>query len=75
MKFFEDIRVGDVSEYGRYTFTADNIKTFAVRFDPQPFHVDEEQPRAQMVIAMNTGTAISFEQLRPHGVLSGWRTG
>src|ERR1017187_9466806 len=41
----------------------------------QPFHVDEEQPRAQMVIAMNTGTAISFEQLRPHGALSGWRTG
>jgi acyl dehydratase len=42
VKFFEDIRVGDVYEVGRYTFTADNIKAFAVRFDPQPFHVDEE---------------------------------
>jgi acyl dehydratase len=41
VKFFEDIQVGDVFEYGRYTFTADKIKAFATRFDPQPFHVDE----------------------------------
>lgn len=41
MKFFEDIQVGDVFEYGRYTFTAANIKAFATRFDPQLFHVDE----------------------------------
>jgi len=42
MKFFEDIRVGDIDVLGRVTFTADDIKTFAQRFDPQPFHVDEE---------------------------------
>jgi acyl dehydratase len=42
MKFFEDIAVGDVMEYGRHTFTADAIKAFAVRFDPQAFHVDED---------------------------------
>lgn len=42
MSFFEDIRVGDVSELGRHTFTAEDIKAFATRFDPQPFHVDEE---------------------------------
>jgi acyl dehydratase len=41
MKYFEDIQVGDIFEVGRYTFTADNIKAFATRFDPQPFHVDE----------------------------------
>jgi acyl dehydratase len=41
VKYFEDIRVGDVFEVGRYTFTADNIKAFATRFDPQSFHVDE----------------------------------
>jgi acyl dehydratase len=42
MKFFEDINVGDVSLLGHFTFTADEIKAFARRFDPQPFHVDEE---------------------------------
>ncbi len=41
MKFFEDIRVGDTADVGGHTFTADNIKAFARRFDPQPFHMDE----------------------------------
>jgi acyl dehydratase len=41
MKFFEDIRVGETSAIGRHTFTAENIKAFAARFDPQPFHLDE----------------------------------
>ncbi len=42
MKFFEDIRIGETSQLGQYTFTADDIKSFAARFDPQPFHLDEE---------------------------------
>jgi acyl dehydratase len=42
MKCFEDLRVGDYYEVGRHTFTAENIKAFAVRFDPQLFHTDEE---------------------------------
>ena len=41
MKFFEDIHVGEVTELGRHTFTAEDIKAFAARFDPQPFHLDE----------------------------------
>jgi acyl dehydratase len=42
MKFFEDMRLGECYEVGRHTFTAENIKAFAVRFDPQLFHVDED---------------------------------
>ena len=41
MKFFEDIGVGEISDIGRHTFTAEDIKAFATRFDPQPFHLDE----------------------------------
>jgi acyl dehydratase len=41
MKFFEDIRVGEIAEIGRHTFTLEDIKTFAARFDPQSFHLDE----------------------------------
>ena len=41
MKFFEDIGVGEISDIGRHTFTAEDIKAFAARFDPQPFHLDE----------------------------------
>jgi acyl dehydratase len=46
MKFFEDIRVGETSEIGSHTFTAEDIKTFAERFDPQPFHLDDAARRA-----------------------------
>jgi acyl dehydratase len=42
MNFFEDIHVGDTYALGRHIFTADDIKSFARRFDPQLFHVDEE---------------------------------
>lgn len=42
MKYLEDIEIGAKAELGRHTFTADEIKTFAARFDPQPFHMDEE---------------------------------
>jgi acyl dehydratase len=41
MKFFEDIAVGERAELGHHTFTADDIKKFARRYDPQPFHLDE----------------------------------
>ena len=41
MKFFEDIQVGEMTAVGRCTFTAEDIKSFASRYDPQPFHLDE----------------------------------
>lgn len=41
MKFWDNIVVGERAELGRHTFTADGIKDFARRFDPQPFHLDE----------------------------------
>jgi len=42
VKFFEDTQVGDTFELSRHTFAAEEIKAFAQRFDPQPFHLDEE---------------------------------
>lgn len=42
MKFFEDIEIGEGSVLGRHHFSPDDIKRFAARFDPQPFHMDEE---------------------------------
>ena len=41
MMFFEDVIVGEVSDIGSHTFTAEEIKRFASAFDPQPFHIDE----------------------------------
>ncbi len=42
MKFFEDIGIGEAALLGKHHFSAEDIKRFAARFDPQPFHMDEE---------------------------------
>lgn len=42
MIWYEDIEIGARQELGSHTFTADEIKRFALKFDPQPFHLDEE---------------------------------
>ncbi len=48
MWFFEDINVGDRREVGSFTFTAEAIKKFAAQFDPQRFHLDEEEGRKSL---------------------------
>ena len=66
MKYFEDIQVGDVFEVGRYTFTADSIKAFAMRFDPQPFHLDEaaaERSHFGALVASGWHTAVAWMRL------------
>lgn len=45
MRFFEDLEVGQRRELGSYTFTPEAIKAFARQFDPQRFHLDEEEGR------------------------------
>ena len=43
---FEDMEVGSVTECGEHTFTHDEIVEFAEKFDPQPFHVDDDAAAA-----------------------------
>lgn len=43
MKYFEEIRIGDATDLGSHTFNAEDIKNFAERFDPQRFHMNEEE--------------------------------
>lgn len=40
--FYEDITVGQKEAFGSYTVTRDEVIEFASRYDPQPFHLDEE---------------------------------
>jgi acyl dehydratase len=42
MEYYEDIEVGDVTKYGSKTMTKAEIVEFATKYDPQPFHMDEE---------------------------------
>jgi acyl dehydratase len=48
MRFLEQIEIGQRQELGSFTFTAEQIKAFAIQFDPQAFHLDEEAGRASL---------------------------
>ena len=48
MNFYEDLEVGSRREIGAYTFTAEAIKKFAAKYDPQRFHLDEEEGRKSL---------------------------
>ncbi len=52
MKFFENVEIGGVSEFGSHTFTVEAIKRFAKAYDPQPFHLDEEAAAAGLFGAL-----------------------
>jgi acyl dehydratase len=46
MIWWEDFKVGDVTEMGRHTFTEEEIVSFGKQYDPQPFHVDAAEAKA-----------------------------
>jgi acyl dehydratase len=48
MHFFEDFEIGRRRELGSFTFTAELIKKFAAQFDPQRFHLSEEEGRKSL---------------------------
>ena len=48
MRFFEELKIGLRRELGSFTFTAEGIKKFAQQFDPQRFHLDEEEGRKSL---------------------------
>ena len=55
----DDLTVGQVFRSGTYQLDAEQIKAFALQFDPQPFHLDEEAAKTSF-----------FGEL----VASGWHT-
>jgi acyl dehydratase len=44
--YAEDYEVGSVYKLGSYTVTAAEITEFGRTYDPQPYHVDEEEAKA-----------------------------
>ena len=46
MKYYEDISVGDARSFGHYEVTREEVVEFAGKYDPQPFHLDDEAAAA-----------------------------
>lgn len=42
MRFFEDIDIGETHTFGHYAVTREEVIDFASKYDPQPFHLDDE---------------------------------
>jgi acyl dehydratase len=42
MLYFEDVVVGSKSSFGHYEVTREEVIEFASKYDPQPFHLDDE---------------------------------
>ncbi len=42
MQFYEDIAIGNRQSFGRYEVTREEVVEFAGKYDPQPFHLDDE---------------------------------
>lgn len=47
-RYFEDIEVGESFDCGSIEVTKEEMLEFAERYDPQPFHVDEEAAKESM---------------------------
>jgi acyl dehydratase len=41
MRYFEDLTEGESFDLGEYTLTPEEVVSFASRWDPQPFHLEE----------------------------------
>lgn len=50
--YWEDLAPGSVRELGTTSVDKEEIKEFARRYDPQPFHVDEEAGRQSIFGAL-----------------------
>ena len=73
----EDFVVGEVIEIGSCSVSREEIVEFAHRYDPQPFHVDENAAKASIfggLIASGWHTASMFMRLFVDRVLAGGAT-
>ena len=43
MIYFDDLHVGDETVFGHYDVTREEVLEFARKYDPQPFHLSDEE--------------------------------
>ena len=48
MRYWDDIKAGDVVDLGSRTMEKERMLSFAREFDPQPFHTDENAGKASI---------------------------
>lgn len=73
-RYLEDFKAGEIIHLdGQYRFTREEIVEFATRFDPQPFHVDEEAAKQSIyggLIASGWHTISALMRLMVDGLIN-----
>jgi acyl dehydratase len=65
-RWFDDIKEGQVAEFGDYLMTQEEIIEFAGKYDPQPFHTDPEAAKSSVfggLIASGWHTAAAMMRM------------
>lgn len=50
--FYDDIEIGQTERYGAYEVTREEVIDFARKYDPQPFHLDDEAAKQSVFGAL-----------------------
>jgi acyl dehydratase len=58
--YFDDMQIGDSTKAGPYALTRDEIIEFATRYDPRPFHVDEDAAAKSIFGGLTAASAHTF---------------
>jgi len=58
--YFEDFEIGRIRHVGSIRVSREEIVEFATRFDPQPFHIDEEAARASIFGGLTGSSCHTF---------------
>jgi acyl dehydratase len=72
MRYFEDFKIGEVTEIGPVRVSEEEIVEFASRYDPQPFHIDPEAAKSSPfggLIASGWHTTALFMGMFVRGIL------
>ncbi len=73
LKFSEDYKVGDSFELGQFEVTRKEVVEFAQKYDPFPFHIDDEAAKATVfggIISSGWLTALVWLRLMHSHFLS-----
>jgi acyl dehydratase len=72
LRYAEDYRPGEVFDLGHYDMTREEILEFARRWDPQPFHIDDQAAAAGPfggIIASGWHTGLVMLRLMQRGFI------
>lgn len=73
--YAEDLAVGDIVDLGSYKMTDEDLHAFAMQWDPQRFHIDEEfaqQGHFGGIIASGIHSLAIFQRLAVLGAYRHW---